>query len=137
YGACRYGVTLMSSNEYRSVNDLLPQFQSSNGDGEIPGKTATRIGLIAATNAGHYTVAGLPSGGRGGHGERSGPAGRAGAGRAGAPPGRGGDRAAVQLRRVLPGCGQGAGQVRDAAGAPGRGRAGHGGRGGARVLPGG
>src|SRR6516165_4367063 len=106
----------MSSNEYRSVNALLPQFQRDNDiTGTSDGTTRTRE-RSAASNSGHFTRPGLPSGGGGGHGERSGPAGRAAAGRAGASPGRGGDRAAVQLRRVLPGRGQGAGQIRDAAG---------------------
>ena len=31
--ATRYGVTLMSSNEYRSVNDFLPQSQKTS-DGQ-------------------------------------------------------------------------------------------------------
>src|SRR6516225_10412768 len=63
-GAPQYGVTLMSSNEYRSVDDLLPQFQSTPGKDEVPGKTTARIGLVAVSNAGHCIAAALPSGGR-------------------------------------------------------------------------
>ena len=54
----------MSSNEYRSVDDLLPQFQSTPGKDEVPGKTTARIGLVAVSNAGHCIAAALPSGGR-------------------------------------------------------------------------
>src|SRR3954467_7208028 len=58
--------------------------------------------------------------------------------RFGAPEPGGGARAPVRLgHRVLPGRGQGAGQVRDAASASGRRAAGDRGRGGARVLAGG
>src|SRR5207253_9095122 len=101
----------MSSDEYRSVNDFLPQFQNTPDDNGNLGKIPIGTVLIAAPNTGHYAIAALPSGGRGGHGERSGPAGRAAAGGAGASPGRGGDRAAVPLRRVLPGGGKGGGTV--------------------------
>src|SRR5271165_3850859 len=91
----RYGVTLMSSNEYRSVDVLLPQFQRHGESNGASDETMRGTGLSAASNYGHFARAGLPSGGGGGHGERGRPAGRTGAGRAGAPPGRGGHRAAV------------------------------------------
>jgi hypothetical protein len=54
----------MSSNEHRSVNDLLPQFQSIPGEIGIPDKITPGIGRVAASNSGHYTQADLPSGGR-------------------------------------------------------------------------
>src|ERR1035438_5634782 len=120
----------MSSGKYRSVNSLLPQLQEHNHYPATPDRTMGRMKQYAVANTGHFARTGLLSGDGGGHGERGGPAGRAGAGRTGASQGGGGDRAAVQLRRVLPGRGQGTGQVRDVAVAPGRARAGHGGGGG-------
>src|SRR6266851_522594 len=121
--------TALSMHESRSQGWMPEKYGRS--DGSPPHCTQH-----AAVNTGLYGLAALPSGDGGGRGERGEPAGCTGAGRAGAPQGGRGDRSAVQFRRVLPACGQGAGQVRDAAGTPDRARPGDGGRGGSRVLAG-
>ena len=54
----------MSSNEYRSVNALLSQFQNTYDDGGVSDEIPRSTELSAASNDGHFTRAVLPSGGR-------------------------------------------------------------------------
>src|SRR5665648_491972 len=109
----------VSSLEGRSVESRTPHCPSiaepACDTAHIVSPAAEDMATRAASNAGQWRWWPVASGTGGGAGERGQPAAGVGSGRAGASGPGGGVRPAVRRRRVLPGRGQGAGEVRDAA----------------------
>src|SRR5450755_1293610 len=141
-GARPSGVISMSSNEYRMSSRCHRWMPVSFGLQALILESVKFMVRHAAVNARRQDVLPLPCWAGGGRRERGKPAAGADRGGAAAREPRGGPRAVVHRGRgVLPGRGQGPGEVRDAARPPGRRKAGHRRRRGARlfargVLPG-
>src|SRR5260221_3053 len=134
-GANLSGAVSMSSNE-RRMSSFFRRMASRSKDQtamiETRVKRRTRHAAVNARQKDWPALACWAGGGRGDRGEPAAGADRRGAA---ARQSRGGRFAVVHRgRRVLPGRGQGPGQVRDAARPPGRRPAGHRRRRGARLL---